>query len=239
MNSLFYDKLTFVDSLSDVDSTSWVVIPLFNEESVIGDVVEQLKTRFSNVVCVDDGSSDNSALAAERAGAVVIRHPINLGQGAALQTGISFARSKSNCEYIVTFDADGQHQLVDAVNMLELAREQNLAMVFGSRFLDGKTKPGLAKKIVLKTAVWVSNLMSPIKLTDAHNGLRVISKKAALALELEQDRMAHASEIVLQLGKTGLSWKEYPVQILYTEYSKSKGQPIINAVNILVELIVK
>lgn len=222
-----------------VDSNCWIVIPLFNEQSVIGNVVNELKSKFQNIVCIDDGSSDDSAEVAQAAGATVLRHPINLGQGAALQTGIEFARNHESCDFIITFDADGQHQMSDALKMLELARDKGLGIVFGSRFLDDRTKPGIAKKIVLKLAVWVSNLMSPIKLTDAHNGLRVISRQAALQLDLQQDRMAHASEIVVQLGKTGLPWAEHPVEVLYTDYSKSKGQPIINAVNILVELIVK
>ncbi|BAU98723.1 glycosyltransferase family 2 protein [Aurantimicrobium minutum] len=228
-----------MDTLNAVDTSSWIVIPLYNEETVIGEVVKELRAQFKYVVCIDDGSADNSATIAEEAGAIVIKHPINLGQGAALQTGIEYALQNKECEYIVTFDADGQHQLIDAQNMLSLAREKKLGMVFGSRFLDSRTKPGFAKKIILKTAVWVSNLMSPIKLTDAHNGLRVLSRQAAENLDLKQDRMAHASEIVVQLGKTQLPWAEYPVEVLYTEYSKSKGQPIINAVNILVELIVK
>lgn len=221
------------------DTGTTVVIPLYNEASVIASVVAQLTPVFGSVVCVDDGSSDGSAELAEAAGAIVVRHPINLGQGAALQTGIEYALGDPSCEFIVTFDADGQHRVEDAAAMVRLARHDDLAIVFGSRFLDDRTDPGWVKKVMLKTVVWVSNLTTGIRLTDAHNGLRVIRRDAASHVDLAQDRMAHATEIVLQLSRTGLPWAEYPVELLYTDYSKAKGQSVLNSVNILVDLIVR
>ena len=89
----------------------WLVVPLFNEETVIADVVRDARRTFPNVVVVDDGSSDGGADAAQAAGAVVVRHPVNLGQGAALQTGFEYARSVPSMQWVVTFDADGQHQV--------------------------------------------------------------------------------------------------------------------------------
>jgi glycosyltransferase involved in cell wall biosynthesis len=219
------------------DDGAWFVIPLYNEATVIAGVVTELLERFEHVVCIDDGSSDASAEAARAAGARVLRHPYNLGQGAALQTGIEYAREQKRCEYIVTFDADGQHRIVDAEAMLALARSEDVAIVFGSRFLDDRTKPGALKKFVLKTAVRVTNLTTGLKLTDAHNGLRIIRVDAARRIQLQQDRMAHATEIVLQLGRTGLPWREFPVEVIYTDYSKAKGQSLLNSVNILVDLI--
>lgn len=216
---------------------AWLVVPLYNEAAVIGDVVTRARERFPNVVCVDDGSADASAAAAERAGAVVVRHPFNLGQGAALQTGMRYVLEQTDAEYIVTFDADGQHQVEDAEAMVQLARRDDLAIVFGSRFLDERTRPGLAKRLVLRTAVWVTNQSTGLRLTDAHNGLRVIRRDAASKLDLRQNRMAHATEIVLNLGRTGLPWAEYPVHVLYTDYSKGKGQSLLNSVNILVDLV--
>lgn len=221
------------------DSTSWIVIPLYNEASVIGDVIMKLRPRFAHIVCVDDGSTDGSPEEAERAGAHVIHHPVNLGQGAALQTGIEYALAHDSCEYIVTFDADGQHRVEDAVEMLETARAHGAAIIFGSRFLDDRTNPGWLKKVVLKTAIRVTNLTTGMKLTDAHNGLRVIRRDAAEKIDLKQDRMAHATEIVLELGRTGLPWREHPVELLYTDYSKGKGQSVLNSINILVDLVVR
>lgn len=221
------------------DRRAWVIIPLYNEASVIADVITDLRREFTHVVCVDDGSSDGSARIAAEAGAHLVQHPVNLGQGAALQTGIEYALTHPDCEYLVTFDADGQHRIEDALGMLDAARAEDVAIVFGSRFLDDRTDPGWIKKVVLKTAVWVTNMTTSLKLTDAHNGLRVIRRDAAERIHLKQDRMAHATEIVLELGRTGLPWREYPVELLYTDYSKAKGQSVLNSVNILVDLVVR
>ena len=221
------------------DTESWIVIPLYNEATVIGRVVTSLLEHFEHVVCIDDGSTDGSAAVARAAGARVLHHPVNLGQGAALQTGMSYVCSQPSARYIVTFDADGQHRIEDAIGMLRFAREHDLAIVFGSRFLDDRTNPGWIKKTILKTAVRVTNLTTGLRLTDAHNGLRTMRVDAASQIELEQDRMAHATEIVLKLGRTGLPWREYPVELLYTDYSKSKGQSVLNSVNILVDLLVR
>jgi len=213
-----------------------ILVPVYNEARVVGDVVEKIVERVGHVICVDDGSSDGSATAARAAGATVLRHATNLGQGAALQTAIDHALTLPDVTYLVTFDADGQHQLDDALAMVDLARTENLGIVFGSRFLDERTQAGFLKKLILKTAVWVTNQSTGMRLTDAHNGLRVIRRDAASAVHLTQNRMAHASEIVLQLGRTNLPWREHPVHVLYTEYSKAKGQSLLNAVNILFEL---
>lgn len=228
-----------MSTLPDVDDCSWVVVPLYNEASVISGVIAELLRSFAHVVCVDDGSTDGSAAIARLAGATVVQHPVNLGQGAALQTGIEFALAHEDADYIVTFDADGQHRVDDAVGMVRRARDEDLAIVFGSRFLDDRTNPGVVKKVILKTVVWVSNRTTGLKLSDAHNGLRVMRRDAAQIVDLQQDRMAHATEIVLQLGRSGLPWEEYPVELLYTDYSKAKGQSVLNSINILVDLVVR
>lgn len=216
----------------------WVVIPLYNEATVIGGVIEGLLPTFPNVVCIDDGSSDGSGEVARGAGARIVSHPINLGQGAALQTGFEYALERG-AEFVVTFDADGQHRVVDAAAMVERARNEDLSIVFGSRFLDDRTNPGLLKKIVLKTAVAVTNWTTKTRLTDAHNGLRVIRQDALRRIRLKQDRMAHGTEIIAQLGRTKLPYAEEPVEVLYTDYSKAKGQSLLNSVNILIDLIIR
>lgn len=217
----------------------WLVVPLYNEAEVIGDVVRQALETFPHIVCVDDGSSDESAERAADAGAVVVRHPINLGQGAALQTGLDYAFDVSSMRWVVTFDADGQHQVSDVVDMLRLAREEDLDAVFGSRFLDERTKPDLVKRIVLQLAVAYTNATTKTRLTDAHNGLRVLSRDVAARLALRQNRMAHASELVAQIGAMDIRYRESPVHILYTDYSKAKGQSVWNSINILVDLILR
>ena len=218
---------------------SWLVIPLFNEGSVISDVVQQAREIFPNVVCVDDGSTDDSAENARRAGAHLVRHPINLGQGAALQTGLRYALGDVGAAYFVSFDADGQHRTEDALTMVRRLATEQLDVVVGSRFLDGRTKPGLLKRVVLKAAVVFQNITSGVRLTDAHNGLRAFSREAAESVRITQNRMAHASEIVNEIGRLKLRYAEEPVHIVYTDYSRSKGQSLWNSVNILNDLIFK
>jgi glycosyltransferase involved in cell wall biosynthesis len=218
---------------------TWFVIPLFNEEQVIAGVVRDVLATCPNVICVDDGSSDGSAAAAHAAGAVVVRHPVNLGQGAALQTGFDYALAQPGMRWVVTFDADGQHQVSDVVDMIDKARAEDLDVVFGSRFLDDRTEAGALKRLVLRMAVAYTNLTTRTKLTDAHNGLRVISRDVVSRVQITQNRMAHASELVAQIGSLGIRYGESPVHVLYTDYSRAKGQSLWNAVNILVELILR
>ena len=217
----------------------WVVVPLYNEAEVITEVITGLKVNFGNVLCVDDGSNDDSARLAETAGARVLRHPFNLGQGAALQTGFDYVSSQPLATHVLTFDADGQHRVQDAVEMVELAQRKRISVIYGSRFLDKRTRTGFKKRIVLQVAALMTRAFTGLRLTDAHNGLRVLSMEAIGKIQLEQNGMSHASEIVHQLAKSKLSWKEYPVEVLYTEYSKQKGQSLWNSVNILIDLLVR
>ncbi|MEW1955079.1 glycosyltransferase family 2 protein [Terrabacter sp. NPDC080008] len=220
----------------------WMVVPLYNEAAVIADVVHEARRVFPNIVCVDDGSRDASASLAARAGAAVVRHPVNLGQGAALQTGFDYALGDPAMRYVVTYDADGQHQIEDVRVMLERIRRGDVQVVFGSRFLDERTEASAPKRAVLRAAVAYTNLTTGTRLTDAHNGLRVLCRDVVERLDITQNRMAHASEIVAQIGSMRLdgakvTYAEEPVHILYTDYSRAKGQSIWNAINILAELI--
>lgn len=218
-------------------SRTWIVIPLYNESPVIGDVVRGLLPHFSNIVCVDDGSTDTSAQAARDAGAVVVQHPVNLGQGAALQTGFEYALSDPEMTSIVTFDADGQHRVEDAYAMVARIESGEADVVLGSRFLDDRTNIGWLKRLVLRTAALQTRLTTGMPLTDAHNGLRAFSRNVTSAMHLTQNRMAHASELVQLLAVLKPRWTEHPVQIIYTEYSKSKGQSLLNSVNIVADLL--
>ena len=218
-------------------ASTWFVMPLFNESAVVSEVIRDLRRHYPLVVCVDDGSHDDSARIAAEAGAAVVRHPYNMGQGAALKTGIDYALRDPHMRQIVTFDSDGQHQVADAAAMISLREEESVDVVLGSRFLDGRTKPGLIKRIVLRVAVWYSNITSGVKLTDTHNGLRVFGREACEKITIEQNRMAHASEIVEEIGRHQLTVREHPVHILYTDYSRSKGQPILNSVNIVIDML--
>ena len=222
---------------SPASDTTWFVVPLFNEGTVVGDVIRDLRTRYPLVVCVDDGSEDDSARIAEEAGAVVVRHPYNMGQGAALKTGIDYALRDAAMRQVVTFDSDGQHRVDDAAAMIATREEKGVDIVLGSRFLDDRTRPGLLKRAVLRGAVLYTNLTSGVKLTDAHNGLRVLGREACEKIAIEQNRMAHASEIVEEIGRHRFTVAEHPVHIICTDYSRSKGQPLLNSVNIVIDML--
>ncbi|GAA2108350.1 MULTISPECIES: glycosyltransferase family 2 protein [Kocuria] len=220
-------------------SRAWIVMPVYNEGQVVGEVLENLRKTFPHVVCIDDGSSDDSARICREAGAVVVSHPINLGQGAALQTGFEYALQDPDMDCVVTFDSDGQHRVVDAYDMVQRIRSGEADVVLGSRFLDDRTQVSKLKRLVLRTAAFVSKFTSGMDLSDAHNGLRAINRKTLQQIDLKQNRMAHASEIVNQFAEIKPHWVEHPVEIIYTDYSKGKGQSLLNGVNILTELFVK
>ncbi|QOR47257.1 glycosyltransferase family 2 protein [Trueperella pecoris] len=221
----------------DLSRASWLVVPLYNEATVIYDVITRARRVFPNIVCVNDGSKDNGGDLARAAGAVVVDHPINLGQGAALQTGITWVLTYTDAKYIVTFDADGQHRTSDAMKMISRAERENLAFVLGSRFLTGEHQAGRLKKLVLSTAAKVTRMRTGMNLSDSHNGLRVLRRDAASRLNLTMHRMAHASQIINQLAAMKLAWGEEPVTIDYTDYSRSKGQSLLNGVNILTDML--
>ena len=221
------------------NSDVWLIIPVYNEATVIGDVVREALRTFPNIVCVDDGSRDGSADQIRAAGAHLVRHPINLGQGGALQTGIEYARAQPGGEYFVTFDADGQHQVSDVVKMVERLRTEPVDIVVGTRFHGDTSHIPLAKRIVLRTVVALSPQLRRLGLTDAHNGLRAFNRTVADQMDITRNGMGHASEIVEMIDRHKWRIAEEPVTIVYTEYSMAKGQSLINGVNILFESALK
>ncbi len=214
-------------------------MPVYNEAEVIGSVISGILETCPTVVCVNDGSTDASAAEIVKAGGYLVDHPINMGQGAALQTGIEFARSMPHIQRFVTFDADGQHLVADAVRMLELLEGGDLDIVLGSRFLGETVGASGAKKVLLKAAVKFSNVTSGIQLTDAHNGLRAFNRHVAETMEITAPDMTHASEIIELIGANNYRYQEVPVTIHYTDYSTSKGQASINAINIAIDTLLR
>lgn len=214
----------------------WIVIPAYNEASVIADVVADVRAVFPNVVCVDDGGRDDTGDRALAAGAHVVRHPVNLGQGAAIQTGVEYARSRPGAQIFATFDADGQHRVKDVVRMIDRLQTEDLDIVIGTRFADQPPdRMPVLKRLLLPIVAKLSPSSRKLHLTDAHNGLRVFNKTVADALNLTMNGMSHASEFVTLIVENHWRVAEQPVQILYTDYSMSKGQPLVNGVNIIVD----
>ncbi|MUL46104.1 glycosyltransferase family 2 protein [Mycobacterium sp. CBMA293] len=214
----------------------WIVIPAYNEASVIADVVADVRAVFPNVVVVDDGGRDDTGDRAFAAGAHVVRHPVNLGQGAAIQTGVEYARSRPGAQVFATFDADGQHRVKDVVRMIDRLQAEDLDIVIGTRFADQPPeRMPMLKRILLPIVAKLSRSSRKLHLTDAHNGLRVFNKTVADGLHLTMNGMSHASEFVTLIVENHWRVAEQAVQILYTDYSMSKGQPLVNGVNIVVD----
>jgi glycosyltransferase involved in cell wall biosynthesis len=204
----------------------FVIIAAFNEAECIADVVRDVREVYPNVVVVDDGSSDDTAERAREAGAWVLTHLINRGQGAALQTGIAYALARG-AQFVVTFDADGQHDVADIAALIAPIVRGEVDVSLGSRFLQtGQTgiEMPASRRVVLFFAVVFMRMTVRARLTDAHNGLRAFSRAAAERVDIKLDRMAHASEIVDQVVNSGVRYKEVPVHVRYTDYSLRKGQ---------------
>jgi polyprenyl-phospho-N-acetylgalactosaminyl synthase len=214
--------------------TVWVVIPAFNEAAVIGEVVADVRSVFDHVVCVDDGSTDGTGEIARRAGAHLVRHPVNLGQGAAIQTGVEYARRQPDAQIFATFDADGQHRVKDLAAMVDRLLAGDVDIVVGTRFgTQHVARPPLVKRIVLQTAARLSRRGRRLGLTDTNNGLRVFNKKVADRLNITMSGMSHANEFIMLIDENHWRVAEEPIEVLYTEYSRSKGQPLLNGVNII------
>lgn len=214
----------------------WIVIPAYNEGQMIAGVINHVATMFPNIVVVDDASADNTQIHAQTMGAHVLRHAINLGQGAALQTGIEYALS-NGAQYIVTFDADGQHNIEDVPVMLHQLKQSGADLALGSRFLGDTVGMSKARYWLLQAATIFTRITTGLKLTDCHNGLRVFSADAAQGIKLRQNRMAHASEILSKIRKNSFDFIEVPVTITYTDYSREKGQKFSDAFIIFRDLI--
>jgi glycosyltransferase involved in cell wall biosynthesis len=213
----------------------WVVIAAYNEAGVIARVISDVRRRGFPIVLVDDGSADATAEDAERAGAVVVRHPVNLGQGAALQTGLEFALYEG-ADIIVTFDADGQHRAADIAGLVDALAQHGADYALGSRFLGSAVNLPPARRLLLTAATWFTRITSGLSLTDTHNGLRAMTRRGASAIRLRQNRMAHGSEILNQIAASRLKYVEVPVTIEYSAYSLAKGQKLSDALSILVDL---
>ena len=228
------DNMKKTDKFDD----TLIIVPAYNESQVIKKNLSELLKYFSYVVCIDDGSPDNTAKEISKTKAILISHPVNLGQGGAIQTGIEYGIFH-NFPFMATFDADGQHSIDDLKLMIrKMRKEPNLDIILGSRFLNKKPENmSLSKKLLLKLAVGFSNFTSRLSLTDTHNGLRVFNLKTAKLLDIQMCDYSHASEILDKIHQHSLNYQEFATTIYYSDYSKAKGQSSINAINILVDQI--
>ncbi len=217
----------------------WIVIAAHNEEKSIGTVVRNLQqSSYRNIIVVNDGSSDRTAEHAEQAGALVLSHIINRGQGAALRTGMEYALEQG-ADIIVHFDADGQHAVREIKHLIEPIKKGKCDITLGSRFLGTASNTPFIRKLFLKGGALSHYIFYGVKLSDSHNGFRAMNRKAAHALDFHANGMDHASEIVDLVGKKKLRYKEVPVTITYTDYSKARGQSTLNAFNIFAKMVLR
>lgn len=213
----------------------WIVIAAYNEGQRLASTLQAIVDKAS-IVVVDDGSRDDTLDVAKSMPVWVLRHPINCGQGAALQTGIDFALSRG-ARAIVTFDADGQHDSADLPKMLQPVLNGEADVALGSRFIGATVGIPLLRRIILKLATWFTRLTNGLELTDTHNGFRVLSREAAQQIRIRQPRMAHASEILDQIAAKKLRYVEVPVTIRYNSETLTKGQSSWDAVRITGHLL--
>ncbi|OGH78284.1 MAG: hypothetical protein A2469_02205 [Candidatus Magasanikbacteria bacterium RIFOXYC2_FULL_40_16] len=209
------------------------IIPAYNEEKKIGSVVRDLLNHADKVLVVDDGSKDRTGAVAKEAGAMVLTHRINRGQGAALQTGHEYAK-KLGADFVLHFDGDGQFDVSDIAPALEKIKSTGADILFGSRFLSKESNIPFIKKYLLFPLARVFNrFFTRIKLTDTHNGFRILNRRALEQISIKQDRMAHATEIISQVKEKGLKYVEFPVKVVYCEY----GQGLLGGLQIFKDLI--
>lgn len=214
-----------------------VIVPAYNEEPVIKKILLEILEKGYTVIVVDDGSDISLKQSLNYLPVYFLRHQANLGQGAALQTGFDYAK-KLQPDFIVTIDADGQHHCSSIDSLIEPLITNEADIVLGSRFLSkDKTAVPFGKKIVLHSARVINYFFSGLMLSDAHNGLRAFNKNALQKINVTENRMAHASEFLFEIKKHRLRYKEVPVTIAYTEYSKQKGQSVWDSIRILFDLI--
>ncbi len=222
----------------DCYDSVWIVITAYNEKESIGPVLDDLLQSFKQIVVVSDGSVDGTAAEVLQRPVWLVEHGVNLGQGAALQTGIAFALSR-NAAHVVTFDADGQHDPQDIPVLLDALARESADFALGSRFLGKAQGIPWNRKFMLRLAVLFTRIISGVALTDAHNGLRAMTRRGAEKIRITMNRMEHASEIIDQIARSGLRYVEAPVTIRYTPESLAKGQKTSAALRLGIKLLLE
>lgn len=215
-----------------------IVIPVYNEAEVIGEVLaeNQVTGAFTTIV-VDDGSSDDSFLQAAVHGALALRHRINRGKGAAVKTGI-MAANLLESDIVVTMDGDGQHDPKDIEALIVPILKNEADVVLGSRTLNRSEMPAI-KRIANFVGNFVTWLFYGIWVSDSQSGFRAYSKYAALIIDTKADKYEYDSKVIREIKTNRLRFIEVPVQTRYTDYSQAKKQKqgFINGVITLVRMI--
>ena len=219
-----------------------IVVPAFNESAAISKVLTGIPKKLKGIsqlstLVVDDGSGDNTSQKAKKAGVFVVRHVINRGLGAAIKTGLDWAKSQG-ADIAVTFDSDGQHDPTDIPRLIQPILNKDADLVIGSRFKKKQSIP--ADRLILN---WFANLttlvMFGVHSTDSQSGLRAFSKKAMAQIDLKADRMDFSSEILIEAKRHNLKIEEIPIKDIYTDYSRKKGQKNLNAIPVFARILIR
>ena len=211
------------------------VVPAYNEEKNISLVISKLKPFVNEIIIVDDASSDRTFQIASQSEAIVVRHIINRGQGAALRTGTQLALDRG-ADIIIHFDADDQFQASEIPEMLAPLLNNKADAVLGSRFLSKKSNlPKLKNNLIMPLARLINRLFFNIRLSDPQSGFRALSRTSAQKLKIENDGMAHCSEIIYKLFKNNNRVVEVPITVVYHEY----GQKLSGGFKIIKDILIQ
>lgn len=216
----------------------FAVVAAYNEEKTISSVIKELEKYVDLIVVIDDGSTDATSTEVNRPKVTLLRHQVNLGQGAALQTGFEYAK-RNQADIVITYDADGQFKASDIPRLIKPLIDDKADIVLGSRFLGHALNIPFSRLLTLKMGIIFTFIFSGLKFTDVYNGLRALNKTALQKIIITQNRLAHASEILDKIKIHELRFTEIPVTVKYTDYSKQKGERNINALKVFVDLITR
>ena len=226
------------DKIEKDYSDIFVLVPAYNEASVIEETINSLKKYFNNIIVVNDGSTDDTENILKNFDIKIINHPINIGVGGAFQTGFKYIlMNHKDCIGVITFDADGQHKVKDAIKIANELINTEYEIIFGSRFLGYEYKIPFIKRFVLRFVSVITNFFTGIKLTDAHNGLKGFKTSAINKIDIRLDGYAYETELIRQVSEKSISYKESSTDIEYSDYSKKKGQNIFNGFIIIEDLL--
>lgn len=216
----------------------WIVIPAYNEATIIASVIHEIRSAgYSNIIVIDDGSVDHTQEAAKESGVIAIKHRLNRGKGAATKTGIEAAKLLG-ADIVVTMDGDGQHDPHDIKNLIDPIRNNHCDVVLGSRLMNPKGMPGykILHNKIGNLLVWY---IYGLYVTDSQSGFRAYSRHAAEVINTQTDRYEYDSEVIREIYKYRLKYREIPIQVRYTDYSMGKihKQSLMNGIKTLYRMV--
>ena len=219
-----------------------IIVPAYNEAQVIFKVLKDLPIKIPGIfklekIVINDGSTDDTQIEVKRAKVKILNHIFNRGLGAAIKTGLDYAK-QVNADIAVTFDSDGQHNPKDINKIVKPIILNQADVVIGSRFKRRQKVP-IDRFIINWFANLTTFILFGISSTDTQSGLRAFSKKAINKLNYKADKMEFSSEILLEAKKHNLKVIEIPIHAIYTDYSRFKGQKNTNAIFVFSKFLVR